>query len=69
MARLAGIIVARSGKVVARGKRAFYRQIDQPLEGAYATTTESMASSMLEPDAAEGIDAFIEKRPPRWPER
>ena len=52
-----------------RGKRAFYRQIDQPLEGAYATTTESMASSMLEPDAAEGIDAFIEKRPPHWPER
>ena len=69
VARLAGIIVARSGKVVATGKRAFYRQIDQPLEGAYATTTESMASSMLEPDAAEGIDAFIEKRPPRWPER
>lgn len=69
VARLAGIIVARSGNVVARGKRAFYRQIDQPLEGAYATTNESMASSMLEPDAAEGIDAFIEKRPPHWPER
>lgn len=69
VARLASIIVARSGKVVATGKRAFYRQIDQPLEGAYATTSESMASSMLEPDAAEGIDAFIEKRPPRWPER
>ncbi len=69
VARLASVIVARSGKVVARGKRAFYRQIDQPLEGAYATTSESMASSMLEPDAAEGIDAFIEKRPPRWPER
>ncbi len=67
--RLASIIVARSGKVVATGKRAFYRQIDQPLEGAYAATSESMASSMLEPDAAEGIDAFIEKRPPRWPER
>jgi enoyl-CoA hydratase/carnithine racemase len=69
VARLASIILARSGKVVATGKRAFYRQIDQPLEPAYATTTESMVSSMLEPDAAEGIDAFIEKRPARWPER
>ncbi|HUM12096.1 MAG TPA: enoyl-CoA hydratase [Myxococcaceae bacterium] len=69
VARLASIVLARSGKVVATGKRAFYRQIDQPLEGAYATASESMASSMLEPDAAEGIDAFIEKRPPRWPER
>jgi len=69
VSRLAGIILARSGKVVATGKRAFYRQIDQPLEEAYATTSESMTLSMLEPDAAEGIDAFIEKRPARWPER
>ncbi|HSP18673.1 MAG TPA: enoyl-CoA hydratase [Myxococcaceae bacterium] len=66
--RLASLIVARSGKVVGRGKRAFYRQIDQPLDAAYATASESMALSMLEPDAAEGIDAFIAKRPPRWPE-
>jgi enoyl-CoA hydratase/carnithine racemase len=69
VARLASIILARSGKVVATGKRTFYRQIDQPLDPAYATTTESMVSSLLEPDAAEGIDAFIEKRPARWPER
>jgi enoyl-CoA hydratase/carnithine racemase len=64
--RLTGAIVARSGKVVATGKRAFYRQIEQPLAGAYALTTESMASSVLEPDAAEGIDAFLGKRAPRW---
>jgi enoyl-CoA hydratase/carnithine racemase len=69
VARLASIILARSGKVVATGKRTFYRQIDQPLDPAYATTTESMVSGLLEPDAAEGIDAFIEKRPARWPER
>jgi enoyl-CoA hydratase/carnithine racemase len=66
IARLAGIIVARSGKVVATGKRAFYRQIEQPLAGAYALTTEAMACSLLEPDAAEGIDAFLGKRAPRW---
>ena len=67
VARLTGIVVARSGKVVARGKRAFYRQMDQPLEPAYTSAGESMVASMLEPDAPEGIDAFIEKRPARWP--
>ncbi len=67
IAKFTGIILARSGKVVATGKRAFYRQIDQPLQGAYALTSETMACSMLEPDAAEGIDAFVQKRSARWP--
>ncbi len=66
IARFTGIIVARSGAVVARGKRAFYRQIDQPIASAYAMTNEAMACSVLEPDAAEGIDAFLGKRPARW---
>jgi enoyl-CoA hydratase/carnithine racemase len=66
VARFAGIVVARSGAVVARGKRAFYRQIDQPMGAAYAMTSEPMACSVLEPDAAEGIDAFLQKRPARW---
>lgn len=67
IAKFTSIILARSGKVVATGKRAFYRQIEQPLAGAYDLTGEVMACSMMEPDAAEGIDAFVEKRPARWP--
>ena len=67
IAKFTTIILERSGKVVATGKRAFYRQIDQPIAGAYALASENMACSMLEPDAAEGIDAFIQKRPARWP--
>jgi enoyl-CoA hydratase/carnithine racemase len=67
IARFTSIILERSGKVVATGKRAFYRQIDQPIAAAYALTSETMACSMLEPDAAEGIDAFVQKRPARWP--
>ncbi len=66
IARFTGIIVSRSGAVVARGKRAFYRQIDQPIASAYTMTNESMACSVLEPEAAEGIDAFLGKRPARW---
>jgi enoyl-CoA hydratase/carnithine racemase len=65
--RFADVIVARSGKVVATGKRAFYRQIEQPLVPAYEGTSEVMACSMLEPEAVEGIDAFLGKRAPRWP--
>jgi len=61
------LILPRSTKVVATGKRACYRRIEEPLERAYATASDSMASSMIEPDAAEGIDAFIEKRTARWP--
>jgi enoyl-CoA hydratase/carnithine racemase len=67
IAKFTSIILARSGKVVATGKRAFYRQIDQPIAAAYATAGETMACSMLEPDAAEGIDAFVGKRPAKWP--
>jgi enoyl-CoA hydratase/carnithine racemase len=54
--------------VIAAGKRAFYRQIDQSLAAAYETTGEVMACGMLEADAAEGIDAFLGKRAPRWGE-
>jgi len=60
------IIVARSRSIIAAGKRAFYRQIDLGLEAAYQTAGEAMACSLLEPDAHEGIDAFVEKRPPKW---
>ena len=49
------------------GKRAFYRQIDEPLGDAYASTSEAMLCNLDLPDSAEGIDAFLEKRTPRWP--
>ena len=67
VARFTSIIVARSGSVVASGKRAFYRQIEQPIGAAYALTSEVMACGMVEPEAAEGIDAFLQRRPARWP--
>ena len=33
---------------------------------AYALTGDVMACNLLDPDAAEGIDAFVAKRQPRW---
>ena len=60
------VIVARSPVVVALGKRAFYRQVERGMAGAYETAGEAMACNLLEPDAAEGIDAFLGKRAPQW---
>lgn len=60
------IITARSPAVVALGKRAFYQQVDRGMAGAYETAGEAMACNLLEPDAAEGIDAFVAKRAPKW---
>jgi len=60
------IIVARSRAVIRLGKEVFYRQIDQPLGSAYDITSEAMARSLMLEDAAEGMDAFLQKRPAKW---
>lgn len=64
--RLAAIVATKPPKVVAVGKRAFYAQREMGLDDAYAYTSDVMVENMLASDAAEGIDAFIGKRPPVW---
>lgn len=66
VARLASIILSKSGEVVRRGKETFYAQIERPLGAAYEVAGESMACTLLLEDAAEGIDAFLEKRKAHW---
>jgi enoyl-CoA hydratase/carnithine racemase len=66
VAHFTDIVLARSAAVVRRGKEAFYRQIERPLESAYEVTGLAMAANLSLEDAAEGIDAFLGKRPPRW---
>jgi enoyl-CoA hydratase/carnithine racemase len=63
---LARHIAQKLGLAVAIGKEAFYRQAELGLEAAYAYTGEVMTRNMMTRETEEGIDAFIEKRPPPW---
>ena len=64
--RFVDLIIARSPAAIRLGKQTFYQQIDQQLEVAYDIAGESMACSLLLEDAAEGMDAFLGKRPAVW---
>jgi enoyl-CoA hydratase/carnithine racemase len=66
IARFTDIILSRSSATIRSGKKAFYGQIDRPLGAAYDLASEAMACNLLLEDAAEGIDAFLQKRPAIW---
>jgi enoyl-CoA hydratase/carnithine racemase len=63
---LARAIAERSAPTLAIGKRAFYAQIEKPLDEAYALASRAMVDNLAEPDSVEGIGAFLEKRRPVW---
>jgi enoyl-CoA hydratase/carnithine racemase len=65
-AALAAQIAAKSPLTLAIGKEAFYRQAELQLSDAYAYASAVMTRNMMAQDAAEGIDAFLAKRPPIW---
>ncbi|HEY7574419.1 MAG TPA: enoyl-CoA hydratase [Thermoanaerobaculia bacterium] len=60
------LILARSPAVIGLGKKAFYEQMDRPLPAAYDAAGVEMTRGLDLEDAAEGMDAFLQKRPPAW---
>ena len=66
IATLTESICAKSAVAVAMGKQLFYRQLEMGLDAAYQLAGETMACNMMCDDAAEGIDAFMQKRKPAW---
>ena len=64
---LAGQIASRSAESIARGKSAFYRQLEMPLDKAFELANQVMRDNLTaDGDAQEGIGAFLEKRDPEW---
>ena len=66
---LADQIAAKSTVTTRSGKKMFYRQLGLDLEDAYDFAARNMACDMMSEDAAEGLDAFLEKRAPVWRDR
>jgi enoyl-CoA hydratase/carnithine racemase len=64
--KLVASIVAKPRAAIALGKELFYRQAELSLEKAYAAAGETMACNMMDAAALEGVQAFLEKRAPRW---
>ena len=67
VADLAARIGRSSPAVLSIGKRAFYEQLDRTEPEAYDHTRRVMAANAAMADAQEGIQAFLQKRPPVWP--
>ena len=63
---LAERISSKSTKIIKIGKKAFYKQLEMPLDEAYKYTSKVMCENMITSDAQEGISAFLEKRTPNW---
>jgi len=59
-------IAGKSAQGIRHGKADFYRQVEMPVEDAFAYANEAMLRAMMCPDALEGTAAFLEKRTPRW---
>jgi enoyl-CoA hydratase/carnithine racemase len=63
---LVASIVAKPRVAVALGKALFYRQLEHGIEAAYLDAGQTMACNMMDESALEGVQAFIDKRPPAW---
>jgi len=59
-------VVSKPRVAVAMGKALFYRQLEKPIDDAYADASKTMACNMMDEAALEGVQAFIDKRPASW---
>ena len=64
--KLVATIVAKPRIAVAMGKEFFYKQVELDIAAAYEAGSQTMACNMMDEAALEGVQAFIEKRPPQW---
>jgi len=63
---LVAAIISKPRVAIALGKEFFYRQAELGIAAAYDAASQIMACNMMDGAALEGVQAFIEKRKPRW---
>ena len=66
VAALAKRICDKPAAAVGMGKSLFYRQLETGIEAAYQMAVQTIACNAIDPDAQEGMQAFVEKRTPSW---
>lgn len=66
VATLTASILGKPAVAVAMGKQLFYRQLEMGIDAAYQLAGQTMACNMMDAAAQEGVQAFIEKRAPKW---
>ena len=66
---LAKKVASKSSMTLKVGKQAFYAQSSLELSQAYKYTSKVMLDNILKDDAKEGIEAFIDKRDPKWKDK
>ena len=64
---LVAAILAKPRLALAMGKQLFYQQAEMGIAAAYQLAGQTMACNMIDAVAQEGVQAFIDKREPSWP--
>ncbi len=64
--RLLLTLLSKPREALAMGKQVFYAQREMGVAAAYQLTGQAMACNLMHPVAQEGIQAFIDKRAPKW---
>jgi enoyl-CoA hydratase/carnithine racemase len=59
-------IVEKPAVAVRMGKALFYQQLEMGIAAAYQLAGQTMACNMMDGDAQEGFQAFLDKRTPSW---
>jgi enoyl-CoA hydratase/carnithine racemase len=63
---LAASLKAKPRDALALGKALLYRQLEMGIEDAFSDASNTIACNFFQPATLEGIDAFLEKRAPKW---
>lgn len=66
---LVGKIASKSGMTLRLGREAFYTMADMPIPGALAYLKQMLSQNLHTADAREGLQAFLDKRPPQWQDK